>query len=254
MDQYCKTGGNAALFYEAPPLAEVVLEDISQANRRIVYAEALKAGACWWHADGRPGRRGLPKERISDYVVLATRQPKPECVRELALAQLTWDGQFMHDGSGLKPTAIELPPITAKGAEVMKQQLEEAMHYPHPQPCIRVRPADDPFVSVFEPQHQDYWVRLNTAGRVKFSEALMMRYTGMKLDIAIDQKTHRIRIGEADHGKKLSGRGYVYARRLVPMVDFRGAPSVMIYLYENDDGYLYGNLALAGNSNGVDME
>ncbi|EOH1034852.1 hypothetical protein ACLMYS_003826 [Salmonella enterica] len=251
MDQYYKFGGDPALFDDAPPLAEVVLEDISRKVKRVVYAEALKSGACWWHSDGRPGRRGLPKERISDYVVLATRQPKPECVRELALAQLTWDGQFMSDGSGPKSAVIELPPITAKGAVVLKEQLEEAMRNSCDTPRIRVA---DEFVSVFEPQHQDYWMRLNTAGRVKFSEALMLRFTGMKIDIGVDEKTNRVRVCEADHGKKLSDRGYVYARRLVPMVDFRGGPSVMIYLYEHHDGCLYGSLELTGNNDGADVE
>lgn len=243
MDFYHKVAGNCSLFNDAPPLAEVVLEDISCKEFRIIYAEAFKPGAAWWHSDGRMSGSGLPAKRITDFHILATRTPRPECIPELALAQLEWDRENMEP----KAAVIQLPPITAKGAEVMRQQLEDSMlHVGAGLMCA----GPDAFVSVFEPQHSDAWIRINTAGRVKFSEGLMLRFAGMKIDIAVDAQSGRVRIGEAEHGKTLTKRGYVFARRIVPLIDFRCRPSALVYLFESFDGYLYGELAKAEVSYG----
>ncbi|EHF0215353.1 hypothetical protein IFY47_003410 [Salmonella enterica] len=250
MSDYYKQCGDQTHFNDAPPLAEVVLEDISRKVKRLIYAEAFRPGANWWHADGRPGRRGLPADRMSDYTCIATRTPRPASISRLSMDQLAWDGQFFDGYDQPMPVAIELPPLTARQSEEFKQQLNEARKEGEP----TVMKSADAFVSVFEPQHADYWVRINTAGRVKFSEALMLRFIGMKLDIAVDSATGRVRIGEADHGKVMSGRGYVYARRLVPMLDFKGSPSVVVYLALQPDGYLYGALALAEVVDGADVE
>jgi hypothetical protein len=254
-DNYCKLGGDIALFAKAPPLAEVVLEDISRNNKRTVYAEAFRAGAVWWHADGRRGRRGLKPEQISDFIVKATRCPRPQTLKTLSEEQLRWD--LAHCKG--EPMTYKMRQCLACGESVADGMIHQCkpsfVTLPHviPAPVILAAPVvtakRDPFVSVFEPQDADYWIRLNTAGRLKFSEALMLRYAGMKIDVAIDPATSRVRVGESDHGKVLNARGYCFARRLTPLVDYQGQPSVIIFLHEGEDGYLYGDMKLAGPIN-----
>ncbi|EDY2029992.1 hypothetical protein GTB64_004434 [Salmonella enterica] len=283
MDSYCKMGGDAALFENAPPLAQVVLEDISKATRRIIYAEAYKTGANWWHADGRRGRRGLKASQISDFIVKATRSPRAQALDTLMTEQMRWDIQHYRGEpvmySNMRPCVNCGEPVADGMVHQCKANLmidpgfpvsvcplcgvtgahyctgrkpssffENAINWNDLHRDDRpAKPANDPdaFVSVFEPQYTDNWFRLNTAGRIKFSEALMMRFTGLKIDVAVDHKTGRVRVGEADHGKVLNGRGYCFARRLTPLVEFNGQPSVLVRLFENDDGYLYGDMKMA---------
>ncbi|EGC0267614.1 hypothetical protein H8U31_001365 [Salmonella enterica] len=284
-EAYHRTGGSIELFSDAPPMAQVVLEDISKSKTRIIYAEAFSPGATWWHADGRRGRRGLKQEQMSDFICKATRSPRRAAMETLCIDQLRWDiehyngeptlynnsrpcvncGQPVADGmihachgQITGPVNKERCPRCGQtGAHFCSGPQIVTLPYHPPRwepPVITPKPAPDAFISVFEPQHKDNWMRLNTAGRIKFSEALMMRFVGLKIDVAVDHKTGRVRVGEADHGKKLNDRGYCFARRLTPLVNFKGQPSVLVYLYENDDGYLYGDMKLAECGDGADVE
>lgn len=294
MDCYHKIAGDEDLFANAPPLAEVVLEDISRKTQRVIYAEAFRPGATWWHSDGRRGRRGLPPDRMSDYRCAATRTPHPAALERLTTDQLMWDLQHARQEpvkmySNMRPcvncgepvadgmihackyslmTDPGLPDITAKpcpkcgviGAHFCTGRKPSSFfdkaidwHDGHGNKLSPKPQADEVFTSVFEPQNNDNWIRLNTAGRVKFSEALMLRFAGMKIDLAVSN-SGRVRIGEADHGKILGKRGYLYARRLVPLVEFSGMSSVLLFLHEHEDGYLYGSLALKDGDNGPKVE
>lgn len=283
MDAYHMTAGDTELFDRAPPMAEVVLEDISRKQKRIIFAEAFRAGAKWWQVDGRRGRRGLPADRLSDYRCAATRSPRPGELERLRAEQIVWDLQHMvekdcqmypstrpcmgcgepvsdgmiHACKGTLMTTPDFPPITAKGCPrcgIVGAHFCTGRQTATPFPDINwhdghgiqlsPKPAPDAFTSVFEPQNNDNWIRINLAGRIKFSEAMMLRFAGMKIDVAIDGKG-RVRVGEAEHGKILSDRGYVYARRLVPLIDYKGLTSALVFLHENADGWLYGDLSMA---------
>ncbi|EAM1616280.1 hypothetical protein EU642_21835 [Salmonella enterica] len=261
MSSYHKTAGDTSLFENAPPMAEVVLEDISKRTRCIIYAEAYRSGATWWHADGRRGRRGLKAEQISDFIVKATRSPRREAVKTLCLDQLRWDLEHTKG----EPTKMyhSSRQCLACGEPVADGMIHSCKNkfvtLPHviPAPVVlaapEVTPRRDVFVSVFEPQNADNWIRINTAGRIKFSEGLMLRFSGMKVDVAVDARSGRVRVGEAEHGKHLSARGYCFARRIVPLVDFSGGSSVLVHLFDGEDGYLYGDLALAEKAYGADL-
>ncbi|EKK5568028.1 hypothetical protein PN823_004448 [Enterobacter hormaechei] len=291
MDVYHKIAGDEGLFADAPPLDEVVLEDISRKTQRIIFAEAFRPGATWWHSDGRRGRRGLPSEQMSDYRCAATRTPHPSAREKLTADQLMWDlqharqepvamysstrpcvscGEPVADGMihackystltdpGLPVSGKPCPHCgilgahfcTGRKATLPFDQID--WHDGHGNRLSPKLQPDELFTSVFGPQHNDNWIRLNTAGRIKFSEALMLRYAGMKIDVAVSQ-SGRVRVGEADHGKVLGNSGYLYARRLVPLVEFCGMSSILLYLHEHDDGYLYGTLTLKDGSNGYQM-
>ncbi|EGD6457162.1 hypothetical protein IAJ44_004222 [Salmonella enterica] len=329
MDAYHKIAGNVGLFKNAPPLAEVVLENIGAATSQIIYAEAFRPGAAWWHADGRRGRNGLSADRISDFVCAATRTPKPGERDQLQRQQSIWELNHnvspcprcgvsgLHACIGMKPgewteeheaklkQAIEIvrtsevtqmfhtKPCVNCGTPVADGMIHQCTHdmlfRPSPCPrcgihgahfctgnqtapanpfrvlddlawtdgngvCRKPKQAADAFVSVFEPQNGDNWMRLNTAGRLKFSEALMLRFHGMKIDVAVTFENGRVRVGESEHGKVLNNRGYCFARRLTPLVDFKGRPSVLIFLHENEDGYLYGDLSLAEGADAPEVE
>lgn len=325
MENYHKTAGDTALFDHAPPMAEVVLEDIGKRQKRIIYAEAFKAGAMWWHADGRRGRNGLNGERISDYVCAATRTPKPDKREQLKREQLAWDLKHyqyaemapcpvcgisgLHACLGYKPEEMtperesafkeklanlvdEVNKAETRGmynatrscincGEPVASGMIHSCRVPLPAlsqpmtPCHKCgvigahfctgqkthfpdlfwingegkpfssRPpvADGEFTSVFEAQNSDYWVRINSNGRIKFSEGLMLRFQDMRVDVAMDP-TGRLRVGESEHGRLYNARGYLYARRLAPLIDFDGQPSILVYLTDRNDGYLYGKLTL----------
>lgn len=259
MNAYHKTAGNVDLFENAPPMAEVVLEDISRKVKRVIYAEAFRPGAHWWHSDGRRGRRGLDPKRMSDYVCAATRTPRPTEINKLRADQLIWDLGHMEQ----KPMSMysNTRPCMSCG-EPVSDGMIHACKYPaliDPHFGITIKPRvilgqqQEVFTSVFEPQNCDNWVRINTAGRVKFSEGLMLRFAGMKVDVAVSN-TGRVRVAEADHGKVMNNRGYVYARRLVPMLDFSGLSSLLVFLHEKEDGYLYGQLPLKDGVDGAALE
>ncbi|EDZ0839895.1 hypothetical protein GJ904_17630 [Salmonella enterica] len=250
MDFYHKTAGDTALFTNAPPMAEVVLKDISRRVERVIYAEAFKPGAIWWDAEGRKGRRGLSAERMSDYHCAATRSPRPGVVDQLRIEQTIWDLKR----APIKPPVMFVPEQETPEIVITAKPLAAIdWHDGHGNRLSPKPKADEVFTSVFEPQNLDNWIRINTAGRVKFSCALRQRFTGMKIDVAASN-TGRVRVGEADHGKVLSERGYLFARRIVPLLDFSGMGSVLIYMFENDDGYLYGKLPLKDGDNGDKVE
>ncbi|EJG5415729.1 hypothetical protein NAD41_002368 [Salmonella enterica] len=260
IEAYHRIGGKPELFNDAPPMAQVVLEDISKRTPRIIYAEAFRTGATWWHADGRRGRRGLKQEQMSDFICMATRSPRRAALQQLQTDQLRWD---LAHYKGEPVMYTNTRPCVNCGepvADGMVHQCKQPFYFTpvEPAPVIiappTVTPKRDAFVSVFEPQNRDNWFRLNTAGRIKFSEALMMRFTGLKIDVAVDHSTGRVRVGEAEHGKVLNDRGYCFARRLTPLVDYKGQPSVLVYLHENDDGYLYGDLNLVEYGDGTEVE
>lgn len=97
MDHYHKYAGKTALFEQAPPLAEVVLEVVGE--DRYIFAEAFKPGATWWHWNGQRGRRGLMGGMMSDYLCAATRQPRPQFLEAVKTLQAEWDYRYGVSGS-----------------------------------------------------------------------------------------------------------------------------------------------------------
>ena len=235
MDSYHKVVGKTELFADAPPLAEVVLEVIGE--EKIIFAEAFKPGATWWHSEGRKARRGLVRENLSDYYCAASRELRAPMRNVLKQKQHEWD--ILHSGN--EAMAITVNSVSREQMVEWKDRLSKEksnMILPAPDPML-----EEHFISVINPMTNDKWIRINTAGRIKFSESLMLRYEGMKVGVAMSM-TGTLRIAEDDLGRIMNERGYISARRLASKVDFDDRCSVLVALEEREDGCLYGRVAL----------
>ena len=245
MDYYQKVVGKTELFDAAPPMAEVVLEVIGE--DKFIYAEAFKPGAAWWHPEGHKARRGLMRENLSDYYCAASRELRRSAIDELKQKQRSWE--LMHDKTSsisLQVRNLSREDVIAFKDRMSKEKTE--LFLPTPSPML-----EECFISVLNPPSNDNWIRINTAGRIKFSEALMFRYDGIKVDVAMSP-SGTIRVCEVDLGRLMNHRGYISARRLAGRIDFNGQASVVAYLEERQDGCLYGRLKLKDGEHGTEVD
>lgn len=307
MDHYCKYAGKTALFENAPPLAEVVLEVIGE--DRYIFAEAFRSGATWWHWNGQRGRRGLVGGMMSDYACAATRQPRAQFLDTVKTLQADWDYRYGVSGSITLHTQAPCPtcgitgvhaclglPVkeltadeeaelkkrldklrrTATGPDAMiklnptcmccgepvadgmvhtcRQRLDitqpERIYIPPVEVTKKAEPEGE-FLSVFADDRfaGRPWVRINKSGRIKLCQALMDRFEGMLVDVALDPNTGRIRFGEAETGKALSARGFLHSRVLTRLIDFGLDTNIVIFLDDCRDGWLYGKVPVKDNAN-----
>lgn len=122
-----------------------------------------------------------------------------------------------------------------------------------PVPATAKKPPQGQFTSIFDPKREQFWISMNTKGRMKLCMALMKRLAGKCVDVCLDPSIGFLRIGEAPHGRPLSTRGFINSRWLTDQVDFGDQTLVTIALDDYSDGWLYGVVPLK-DTDGSTME
>ncbi|EMD0638812.1 hypothetical protein VPZ60_004228 [Salmonella enterica] len=139
------------------------------------------------------------------------------------------------------------PKFTVK--EFVDEHIQTHSHAIEPAEPQTTAPAEATpmeFVSIFGHERHTVrnWIRINALGRIKLCARLQARFKGKRVDVMLDVRNQRLRIGESAQGKPVNARGFMHSRPAARLIDFGGEVNVFVYLDEREDGWLYGDVPL----------